>query len=165
MAKISRRAILAAGMALPATSLTDAAPSLAVSHGAVPDPLVARAGEWIALRGHVDALSEEADDLQGLVFNRARLLGVRGDKACGSSMSEARAWRAKKREFEEGSRQLERLATQIRRMRASTVAGAIARIELSLHIQYEEWSEHAFEFVEDGIIELRRLTASAGNGC
>jgi len=119
-------------MALPATSLTDAAPSTALLRSAAPDPLVVRAGEWIELRARVDALSMEADELQGLVFDKARELGMRTEKACRSSLPEARAWRAKKREFENGERSLERMARAIRNMRAVTVAGAIARIELSL---------------------------------
>lgn len=160
MARVSRRAIIAAGLALPATA--NASITLPTFESALADPLVARAGKWIALRARVDALSVEADDLEGELFDRARALGVKSDKACRSAMSEARTWRAKKREFDEGCRMLESEALVLRRMRAATVAGAIAKIELSLHIQYEDWSEHAFEFVEDGIAELRRLTDTPG---
>lgn len=126
------------------------------------DPLVTRAHEWIALSERVDALSAEADDLQGRVFDKARALGIRGDKACRSSMPEARAWRAKDREHDEARRLLEKRAEEIRMTRATTIAGAIAKIELSLHIQYEEWSEHAYEFIEEGVAELRQLTTNAG---
>jgi hypothetical protein len=157
MARVSRRALIAAGLALPAAA--NAAPSVSALQGASLDPLVQRAGEWIALRTRVDTLSVEADDLEGELFARARALGMTSDKACRSAMPEARAYRAKKREFDEGCRKLEREACVLRDMRATTVAGAIAKIELSLHIQYEDWSEHAFEFVEDGIAELRLLTA------
>lgn len=156
MARVSRRAIIAAGLALPATA--NASPSVSALQGASLDPLVQRAEEWIALRARVDALSVEADDLEGELFDRARELGVKSATARRSAMPEARAYRAKKREFDEGCRKLESEARILRGMRAITVAGAIAKIELTLHIQYEDWSEHAFEFVEDGIAELRRLT-------
>ena len=165
MAKVSRRAIIAAGLALPVTGAASAKSSMAAPQGAPPDPLVARAAEWIALRKRVDALSVEADDLQGLVFDQAKARRISGDQACRSSMPEARAWRAKKREFDKGERSLEKLARDIRGMRATTLAGAIAKIELSLHIQYDEWSEHAFEFIEDGTVELRALTTDRGERC
>jgi len=160
MARISRRTIIAAGLALPATA--NASPTVSLFQSASLDPLVHRAGEWIALRARVDALSVEADDLEGELFDRARALGIMSNKTCRSAMPEARAYRAKKREFDEGCRKLESEARVLRGMRAATVAGAIAKIELSLHIQYEDWSEHAFEFVEDGIAELRRLTDTPG---
>lgn len=156
MARVSRRALIAAGLALPATA--NGSSILSKLQIASPDSLVTRAEEWIALRAHVDELSVEADDLEGKLFDRARALGMKSDKACRSAMPEARAYRAKKREFDEGCRKLESEARVLRGMQATTVAGAIAKIELSLHIQYEDWSEHAFEFVEDVLAELRRLT-------
>lgn len=165
MAKVSRRAIIAAGIALPAASAAKAASPLQGSQKAPTDPLVPRAEEWIALRERVDALSVEADHLEGMVFDKARALGLNRDRASRSSLPEARVWRAKRREFDEGGQSLERLARDIRGMRAITVAGAIAKIELSLHIQYEEWSEHAFEFLQDGIAELRELTAKTVESC
>lgn len=165
MAKVSRRAIIAAGMALPAASAANGKPLRRVVENASADPLVARAAEWIALREHVDALSAEADDLEGMLFDKAKALGLNGDKASRSSLPEAQLCRTKKREFDETDRSLRQLARDIRGMRATTVAGAIAKIELSLHIQYDEWSEHAFEFVEDGIAELRGLTAKRVERC
>ncbi len=156
MAKVSRRAIIAAGLALPATA--NASSSFSTLQRASLDPLVMRAADWIELRARVDVLSEEADNLEGVVFDKAKALGMKCSKACRSAMPEARTMRAKKREFDEGCRELGRQAHILRKMRAVTVAGAIAKIELSLHIQYEDWSEHAFEFVEDGVAELRQLT-------
>lgn len=161
MAKVSRRTIIATGIALQAVGAAHAASPFRRAKDAATDPLVARAAEWIALRQRVDALSVEADDLQGLVFDQAKARDISGDQACRSSMPEARAWRAKKRAFDIGEKSLERLAREIQGMRAITVAGAIAKIELSLHIQYDDWSEHAFEFVEDGIAEIRALTTNA----
>lgn len=160
MARPSRRAIIAAGVALPLSEPPAAENSPPMPHSTALDPLVASAEEWIALRERVDALGVEADDLQGLVFDKAKVHGISSDQACRSSMSEARAWRAKKREFDKGERSLETLARVIRGMQAITVAGAIAKIELGLHIQYDEWSEHAFALVEDGIAELRYLMVS-----
>lgn len=161
MARPSRRAIIAAGIALSGSRTAQALTLRPALQALNPDPLVTCARAWIALRMHVDALSADADDLQGQVFDKARLLGIRGDKACRSSMPEARAWRAKHREHDKARRLLEKRAEEIRKMRASTIGGAIAKIELSLHIQYEDWSDHAFEFIEDGVAELRELTANA----
>ena len=165
MTKVSRRAIIAAGLALPTVGAAQATSSLTASKKASLDPLVTLAGDWIALRARVDALSVEADDLQGRVFAEARTLGMKSERACGSSLAKAAAWRAKKLEFEDGSRQLERMASKIEKMRAVTADGAIAKIELALHVQYEEWSEYAFEFVEDGIADLRELIAGAAEHC
>ena len=155
---LSRRGLITAALAVPvATSARQAKAIAKVAIG--PDPVITRAEEWIANNARVDALSVEADDLQGEVFDKARALGIKGDKACRSRMPEARAWRAKKQEFEQACRSLATLTGNIRKMRAVTVAGAIAKIELSLYVQVEDWSEHAFELVEEGIAELRQLTA------
>lgn len=156
---LSRRGLIAAAIAMPVVSSARQPKAAAKPVAAVPDPVIARAEEWIANNARLDALSVEADDLQGAVFDKARALSMRGDKACRSRMPEARAWRAKKQEYEEACRSLATLTGEIRKMRAVTVAGAIAKIELSLHVQYEEWSEHAFELVEEGIADLKQLTA------
>jgi len=157
-ARLSRRKLMAAALVMPmaAPAARGAFPAAEVQAGA-PDPLIAKAAEWIAANARLDALSVEADDLQGAVFDKARAQGIGGGKACRSRMPEARAWRAKKQEYEQACRSLAKLTGEIRKMRAFTVAGAIAKIELSLHVQYEDWSEHAFEPVEEGIAELRQL--------
>lgn len=156
---LSRRGLITAAIAMPVVTSPRKAKAVAVPVGVGPDPVIDRAEEWIANNARVDALSVEADDLQGKVFDKARALGIKGDKACRSRMPEVRAWRAKKQEFDEACRSLAKLTGDIRKMRAVTVAGAIAKIELSLHVQYEDWSEHAFELAEEGIAELRQLTA------
>ncbi|RYG32390.1 MAG: hypothetical protein EON93_11310 [Burkholderiales bacterium] len=156
---LSRRGLITAAIAIPVVTSVGQAKASAKPVIAGPDPVIARAEEWVANNERVDALSVEADDLQGKVFDKARALGIKGDKACRSRMPEARAWRAKKQDLEKACRSLATLTGDIRKMRAITVAGAIAKIELSLHVQCEEWSEHAFELVEEGIAELRQLTA------
>lgn len=68
--------------------------------------------------------------------------------------------RTMKRKLDEGYRDLEQLAGDIREMPAISVAGALAKIELGLKVQGEfDWREHALELAEDGIAELRQLTA------
>ncbi len=156
---LSRRGLITAAIAMPVVSSVRQPKAAAEPVAVGPDPLIAWAEEWIANNARVDALSVEADDLQGKVFDQATALGIRGDKACRSRMPEARAWRAKKQEYEEACRSLATLTGDIRKTRAVTVAGAIAKIELSLHVQCEDWSEHAFELEEEGIAELRQLTA------
>lgn len=156
---LSRRGLIAAAIAIPVVTSARQATASAKPVAAVTDPVIARAEEWVANNTRLDALSVETDDLQGAVFDKARALGIRGDEACRSRMPEARAWRAKKQEYEEACRSLATLTGDIRKMRAVTVAGAIAKIELSLHVQYEDWSEHASELLEEGIAELRQLTA------
>lgn len=156
---LSRRGLITAAIAMPVVSSTRQAKASTKPVIAGPDPVTVRAEEWIVNNARVDALSVEADDSQGAMFDKARALGIGGDKACRSRMPEARAWRAKKQEYEEACRSLATLTGDIRKMRAVTVAGAIAKIELSLHVQYEDWSEHACELLEEGIAELRQLTA------
>lgn len=156
--KLSRRKLMAVALVMPmaAPAARSAFPAAGVQ-AVAPDPLIAKAAEWFAANARLDALSVETDDLQGAVFDKARAQGIRGDKVCCSRMPEARAWRAKKQEYEEASQLLATLTGGIRKMRAVTVAGAIAKIELSLHVQCDEWSEHAFELAEEGIAELRQL--------
>lgn len=158
-AKLSRRKLMVAALAMPvAAPVAKAVMPAAKVQAVAPDALVAKAAEWIAANARIDALSVEADDLQGALFDKARAQGIKGDRACRSRMPEARAWRAKKQEFDKACRSLATLTGNIRKMRAVTIAGAIAKIELSLHVQYEDWSEHAFELAEEGIAELRQLT-------
>jgi hypothetical protein len=160
-AKFSRRKLFEAAVAMPLVGAVANVQSRDLRQALPPDPLVARVKECVETIERVDALSAEADDLQGALFKKARALGIRGDKACKSRMPESKAWRAKKREFDKVCGSLEILASEIQETRATTIAGAIAKIELSLYVQYEDWSEHAFEFISGGIAELRDLTANA----
>lgn len=159
--RVSRRKLMAAAVAAPvAGPHVRGASAQPIAKNAAPDPLIARAAEWIAANDRLDALSVEADDLQGHVFDKARALGIRGDVACRSNMPEARAMRMMKRDLVDGYRDLEQLAGDIREMRAISVAGALAKIQLGLKVQGEfDWREHALELAEDGIAELRQLTA------
>lgn len=93
---LSRRGLITAAIAMPVVSSARQAKASAKPVAVGIDPVIARAEEWIARNTRLDALSVEADDLQGAVFDKATALGIKGDKACRSRMPEARAWRAKK---------------------------------------------------------------------
>ncbi len=54
---------------------------------------------------------------------------------------------------------LEALAGKVRRMRATTISGAVAKVQLGLQVQGPyDWQEHALELTEDGLAELRKMT-------
>ncbi len=157
-ASLSRRGLITAAIAIPAVSSARQAKAVAELVAVGPDPVIARAEEWIANNARVEALSVEADDLQGAVFDKARALGIRGDKACRSRMPEAREWRAKKQEYEEACRSLATLTGDIRKMRAvMRVIGIkpfwnVKRLEKDLHDGFAHcwYSGEWFELLDEG---------------
>jgi hypothetical protein len=87
-----------------------------------------------------------------LLFDKARGMGMGCDTAGESDLPEAQAMRALDAEIDETRRRLDASAGEIRRVRATTVAGAIAKIELGLKVQGPfDWQDHALELLEDGV--------------
>ena len=72
---VSRRGLITAAIAMPVVTSTRQTKAITKPVAAGPDPVIVRTEEWIANNARVDALSSEADDLQGAVFDKARALG------------------------------------------------------------------------------------------
>jgi hypothetical protein len=128
MKNVSRRNVMAGVFAAPAGTV----PCAALMHptlSAGPDELAAKAAGWIAANERLTAMQLRWQ-----------------------------AMRALDGEIEETRRQLNAAAGEIRLVQATTIAGAIAKIELGLRVQGPfDWQDHARELLEDGIAELRGL--------
>jgi len=123
-----------------------------------PDELAIRTAGWIAMDEQLNVMQIRWQGFESLLFDKARRMGMGCDEACRSNLPEAQAMRALDREIEETRRQLNAAAGEIRLMPATTIAGAIAKIELGLRVQGPfDWQDHALELLEEGIAELRGL--------
>jgi hypothetical protein len=153
----SRRIVMIGAIAGPAAaqaSLT--ANSLPTSASA--NELAARATAWIATDERLTAMQLSWQHFEGLLFDKARRMGIDCEEACLSDLPEAQAMRALDREIEETRRQLNAEAGEISLIPATTISGAIAKIELGLQVQGPfDWQDHALELLEDGLAELRGL--------
>jgi len=160
MTKLSRREIVKATLALPVApqgliSTVPATPPWAVQV----DTVLAAVDAWIAKDVCVTAMQLEWQRYENVVFDRARRMKIGCERACQSNWPEARAMRALDLEIKAAYPHLARLAWDVRQLRALTIAGAVAKIQLGLQVQGPyDWQEHAFELVEGGLVDLRKLT-------
>jgi hypothetical protein len=163
--KLSRRKLMVAVAAAPVAGYAAREASAATTPvAASADPLIAKAAAWVAANACIDAMSIAADELQGHVFEKARKLQIKGNKACRSRMPEARQYRDLSRKIAAGYRDLEQLAGEISMTSAVSIEGALAKIELGLNVQGPfDWRDHALEITESGIAELRQMTAFKGD--
>jgi hypothetical protein len=122
------------------------------------DELVVRASAWIAGDEQLNVMQLRWQGFESLLFDKARRMGMGCDEACESDLPEAQAMRALDEEIEESRRRLNAAAGEIRLTPATTIAGAIAKIELGLRVQGPfDWQDHALELLEEGLAELRGL--------
>lgn len=157
--RISRRAVLAASLAAPVFSTAPADAAGIQGEGALPDPLIAKAEAWIAARQRLDTLTLQWGRLETQVREKARKLDLDMDAARARQFPESRAMRVLDRRIEVAYRDLEGLTEESKSMRAVSVEGALAKLELSMRIQGRySWQDHARELAEGGIAELRSLT-------
>jgi hypothetical protein len=159
MTNVSRRIVVIGAFASPA-----AAPSLVANAVDLPtfgpDELVAKAAQWIATDDRLTTMQLRWQGFESLLFDKARRMGMDCDEACRSSLPEAEAMRSLDEEIEATRRRLVAAAGEIRQIPATTIAGAIAKIELGLKVQGPfDWQDHARELLEDGIAELRGMVA------
>ena len=160
--KLSRRRLMVVALAAPVVGYVARDAAAATTPVVEPsDPLIAKAASWVAASARIDAMSVEADELQGQVFDKARKLHIRGIKACRSRMPEARKYRALNRKITAGYHNLDQLAGELRTIAAVSIEGALAKIELGLNVQGPfDWRDHALEIAESGIAEPRQMTAA-----
>jgi hypothetical protein len=157
MTRPSRRKLLASVMAVPV--LVRASPSaspLRLPGFRNTDDLTVQAAQWIVTEERVAAMQLKWQVFEGLLFDKARWMKMSCEMACRSDLPEAQAMRTLDSEIEATRRWLDASAQEIRITPATTVAGAIAKIELGLKVQGPyDWQDHARELLEDGIAELR----------
>ncbi len=158
MSRISRRTVISTALALPLV-----APAATAASGSVLQPtdqLVEAAAAWIAEHERREANIRRWQTLENSLFNKARRLKMDCELACRSNMPEARAMRALDPEIDEAFHRLIAAAGRASRMKARTIAGAIAKIELGLAVQGPyDWQDHALELAQGGLAELRTLAS------
>jgi hypothetical protein len=158
MSKVSRRTVIAGVLAAPAGTGAPLMHPTLLPVSAGPDELAAKAAGWIAGHEQLNAMQLRWQGIESLLFDKARRMGMGCEEACRSDQPEAQAMRVLDEEIEETRRQLNAAAGEIRLTPATTIAGAIAKIELGLRVQGPfDWQDHALELLEEGIAELRWL--------
>jgi hypothetical protein len=121
--------------------------------------IVAHAAAWTAADENLTAMQLAWQDHESAVFDKARRMKISCARACESNWPEAQAMRVLDLQITAAYAHLEALAGKIQRMRATTISGAVAKIQLGLQVQGPyDWQEHALELVEGGLTELRKMT-------
>lgn len=158
--KLSRRNVLIGGLAVPVAGQiapVRVQPIEIARSGEC--SLVARAAEWVSADERLTSMQLQWQDYESAVFDKARRMKISCARACDSNWPEAQAMRALDLQITAAYAHLETLAGKIQRMRAITISGAVAKIQLGLQVQGPyDWQEHAFELVEGGLVELREMT-------
>ena len=158
MTNVSRRIVMIGAFASPAAAQASLAANAVDLPTLGPDELAAKAAQWIATDDRLTAMQSRWQRFESLLFDKARRMGMGCDEACQSDLPEAQAMRAIDEDIEETRRQLNAAAGEIRLTPATTIAGAIAKIELGLRVQGPfDWQDHALELLEGGLAELRGL--------
>lgn len=129
------------------------------------EPIIVKSAEWMAADARLNSLIGSWQSLETVLFDEAR----RGELNCGkarkASTPEAKAMRALDVEINETYAKLEGLAAEAWATPATSVSGAITKIELGFKVQGPfDWRDHAHELIEDGIRELRALLAKIAAG-
>jgi hypothetical protein len=151
MAKLSRRRLIAAAAAAPLGGAAGA-PARKI------DPVLGKVRAWIAAKDAQDRLVRDWQDLERRLCDRIRPLSMTLTRACRSGLPEARAMRALMRRIKAADRKLDRDAAQIVLMRATTQAGALAKIEMGLRLQEPlDCDEYAWALIQAGFEQLRAL--------
>lgn len=160
---VSRRHLIAASLGLPAASIMPTGGVGLHQGGVLPDPLVERVAAWITERQRLDALTFAWQRLETQLMSRAKTLGVDMDVARGRRLPEARAMRALDAKMETYHRKLADLAEAASIMRAVSAEGALAKVQLGLHVQGRYgWQDHALELLQGGADELGLFLERAG---
>ena len=155
MAKPSRRAIMATMLASPLVGVPDLAAS---SSRIAAVPVVAHVDLWLAQHAELERMEDQWHVLEGALFDRAAALKISVVRAEKRKLPEARALRSMGRRIRGTLKRLESEAARISDLRATSVEGAIAKIDLGLRVQGPfDWRPSALELLEDGLAELRRF--------
>lgn len=164
MTNLSRRKLLAGAIATPVIGSMSAGIA-AYAAGTTAEPIIAKSVEWMAADARLNSLIQAWQSLEAILFDEARRQELNCGKARKSSTPEAKAMRALDLEIQQTYAKLEGLAADAWATPATSVSGAIAKIELGFKVQGPfDWRDHAHELIEDGIRELRALLAKMSAG-
>lgn len=141
----------------------DLAPYTAAPEVPVDRTILGRVSSWIARNDRVDELQREWQQLESALFAKAATLKISCDAAMRGNLAEAKNMRALDAEIEASHRDLAVEAGEIRAMKSSSVAAALAKVELGLRVQGPfDWRDHARQLIDDGIEELKSMLEDLG---
>jgi hypothetical protein len=168
MAKLSRRKLIAGAAAAPLAGALNGAAHAAPGRGAprtspapLADPVVAKVDAWMAAYDAREALIQEWQDHENVLFEKVKAMNISVDRGMRSGMAEARAMRALDRKIKASRKKLDREAGRIVLMRPASAQGALAKIRLGLRIQGPyDWNDDIVEaLVQDGCEQLALMLA------
>lgn len=159
MSRISRRAVIKTALAMPVAA--SIAPKLSPAMTPQQDRLVLATQAWLAEHDLREAMIHRWQDLETILFDRARHMNIDCDVMCRGDTSEARAMRDLDHRIDSSYKHLVAAAGRARRMKATTIEGAIAKVELGLAVQGPfDWNDHALELAQDGLAALKVFAAA-----
>jgi len=119
---------------------------------------VTLAAEWIAADGSLTAMQLEWQEPESQLFDKAKRMKIGCERATRSNLPEAQAMRGLDARIRETLQQLAVSADEISQIPATTIEGALAKIELGMKVQGPfDWQNSALELLQDGIAELRAM--------
>ena len=139
-------------------AVRDLAPSTLAPEVQADRTILDRVSSWIARHDRLDEVQREWQQLESALFAKAATLKISCDAAMRGNLAEAKDMRALDAEIEASHRDLAVEAGEIRAMKSSSVADALAKVELGLSVQGPfDWRDHARQLIADGIEELKSM--------
>lgn len=130
---------------------------------AAADYLVERATNWAMRHQRLFEMEQQWQRLETALFAKAATLKISCDAAMRGNLAEAKDMRALDAEIEASHRDLAVEAGEIRAMKSTSVAAALAKVELGLRVQGPfDWRDHARQLIDDGIEELKSMLEDLG---
>lgn len=122
------------------------------------DHLVVRATGWTMRHQRIIEMELEWQRLEAALFTKAATREISCAAAMKGKFAEAKRMRALDAEIGVGYRELAFEAGEIQAMKSSSVAAALAKVELGLRVQGPyDWRDHARQLIDEGIGELKSM--------
>jgi hypothetical protein len=161
MADISRRSVVVGTTIAPLVAAAPRLPSSAPTAHSSPkqcDPVTIRVRQWAKAKDAQDELVRQWQEAEDQLCPKIRPLQISLTAAVRGRLPEAKLMRALMRKIKAADRKLDRAAARIVTMRATTPAGALAKIEMGLKIQEPlDCEEYSWALLQCGFEELRSL--------
>ena len=155
MAKLSRRVLIAGASAAPLIAIGATAPAAAAPLTTVEDPVLVAVRVWFALDAKHEALVHEWQDLETVLLRNTGSLCV--ERGLREGRAEARSMRKLSRRQSRLRAKLSRDADAIAAMRATSIQGARAKLELALAIAGPDCDVQSFALIMGAFEELGRM--------
>lgn len=122
------------------------------------DPVVELVQEWMARQDAADALTHEWQRLEHQLSLRIKPLGIGMTEASRRGFAEVRRMRRLDKRIAESERRLRRVTERILPLRARSIEGVAAKIEMGLRIQEPlDCEEFSWALLKSGFEELREI--------